>query len=270
MSPLVSPTWHGNSVTHWVTHASQTKPVMKHFIQLRFRLTQALKNPCTLPRTGLSTPLHPPQTWVALARCRQHPGAPEPGPALAPASPAQTLVIPHKMLLPKLRLSRSQEVGGKPSWAQRMGAGGPRWPHSHHPPHGDRKVALVAILMGYTASPWGAQRRERPRAKPSVISHKAALISALKQHRNFITLRQLQAGFSSLVPLFIKHPGRPPRLASKARVSPLSSGCRGGLGNGLLSIPPTRCQQHPAEPRLSSGQNHSLSSLSKEIVTTFS
>lgn len=54
-----------------------------------------------------------------------------------------------------------------------------------------------------------AEGRERPRAKPSIISHKAALISALKQHRNFITLRQFQAGFSSLVPLFIKHLGRP-------------------------------------------------------------
>lgn len=76
MSPLVSPTWHGNSVTHWVTHASQTKPVMKHFIQLIFRSTQALKNPCTLPCTGLSTPLHPPP---ALG-----------GPGTVPAAPGCT------------------------------------------------------------------------------------------------------------------------------------------------------------------------------------
>lgn len=92
-----------------------------------------------------------------------------------------------------------------------------------HPPWADRKVALGGfshegmwhIPMAMKADRWGARRRhaegrERPRAKASIIiSHRAALIGALKRHRNFITLRQLQAGFSSLVPLFIKHTGRP-------------------------------------------------------------
>lgn len=35
VSPLRSPTWHGNSVTQRVTHPSQPKPVMKHFVQPR-------------------------------------------------------------------------------------------------------------------------------------------------------------------------------------------------------------------------------------------
>lgn len=183
----------------------------------------------------------PLQPRVALAECRQQPGGSEsPRPALAQAHllkhlgtscPKRCCCQNCSSAAPKRQEEnvagcRERVQGGSqgcfslhhptsslhPSSAtlERGGQKSCAWSHL---PHGIPGV-MKAGGAPWPKSCWGAQRRhserrERPRAKASIALHHAALISALKRHRNFITLRQLQAGFSSSVPLFIKHPGRP-------------------------------------------------------------
>lgn len=217
----------------------------------------------TVPHTGLRTPSHPPkprsappQPRVALARCRQQPGASESRPAPRSGSPAQTLrhVIPRGTLLPKLRLGRSQETGGKPGRAQRTGAGGPSRPRSCHPapslplfthpgggqeggarshlPHGVAMAMraggvhgqrVTGVLRGDT------QGRERPGAKRSVVSRSRAN-QRTGAAQEFYHLRTTPGRFLLVSPTVYQEPGQ----ASKARARPLSSGSRrGGLGDGV-------------------------------------
>lgn len=168
MSPLRSPNWHGNSVTQRVTHPPQTKPVMKHFIQSRVRLTQAPKKLCnerhhTLHRAQdpilSSQPgSTPPQPRVALAWCRQQPGASESQPSPRSGSPAQTLrhVIPRESCCQNCSSAAPKRQEENPAGRRGRVQGGQAGPtHTTqplHPPWGDRKVALGAI--SHMASRW--------------------------------------------------------------------------------------------------------------------
>lgn len=183
-----------------------------------------LRTPLRTPSPGAA-----PTAPVALARCRWQLGASSHTCALLGLTCSNTLhVIPHEVLLPKQRLSHSQEMGGKPGGQQRMGRerrrgpaaatqplGMERWhleqPHTRGTlqPDGDEHLpggrCMSKELQGLRGG--GCCSREGDPGTNPASFHRSAQPSGLK-HRHFITPRQPQAGFSLSVPLFVRLSGR--------------------------------------------------------------
>jgi len=259
VSPLRSPIWHGNSVTQRVTHPPQTKPVMKHSIQSRFRLTQAPQKPIQreAPAQG-SGPRHiPGWPWHGAASNRAH---------LSHGRRWLGLTCPNTrarhsppLLLPKLWLGRSQETGGKPGWVQRMGAGGPSRPRSHHPapslplfthPGGTARQPVEPSpippywrmgragreLPGCSEETRGGEGETRSQTQHHLASSRANRCARAAQE--FYHLKTTPGRFL-LVSLTVYQNTQAGQLclAGNAQASPLSSGTWGAPGDQFLSIP---------------------------------
>lgn len=127
MSPVWSPAWHGNRVTQRVTQPSHPAPGMRHCVHSR--LTQAPQKQCvcahSVPYTELRTLMQPPAPGTApppsspggLGTVQVAAGHTESQLTCSNTRPRHS----PEALLPKRRLGRSQEMGGKLGWGQRMG-----------------------------------------------------------------------------------------------------------------------------------------------------
>lgn len=69
-------------------------------------------------------------------------------------------VIPHEVLLPKQRLSHSQEMGGKPGWQQRMGRERRRGPAAATQPLGTERWHLEQSHTRGTLHPDGDEHHQ--------------------------------------------------------------------------------------------------------------
>lgn len=136
---------------------------------------------------------------------------------------------------------RAWVQGGEASPTPPGGQKGGTW--SHHP-HG----ITVVIWGAWTQSCWGAQRRriegrESPRAKPSVISHRANQCTQAAQE--FYHLKTIPGRFLLVHPAVYQteEQASPAWPAEHRHVrSPPIHG-----GGGVWVIHAARCQEHPAE-----------------------
>lgn len=98
---------------------------------------------------------------MTLAWCRWQLGASSHTCALLGLTCSNTLhVIPHKVLLPKQRLSHSQEMGGKPGWQQGMGRERPRGPAAATQPLGTERWHLEQSHTRGTLHPDGDEHHQ--------------------------------------------------------------------------------------------------------------
>lgn len=204
-----------------------------------------------------------PTAPVALARCRWQPGtSSHTWPAPCWGSPAQTPghVIPHKVLLPKRRLSHSQETGGKPGWQQRTGRemgrgpapatqplGTGRWhlEQSHtrgmlHP-NGDERLPEGRCTSKELQGLRGGvlQQGKRPATNPASFHRNAAVISA-QASQAFYHPKAAPGRFLPVTPTV------PLTLRQRSRAWGSLLAPRGQF----LSTLAMRCQQCPAETGL--------------------
>lgn len=220
-----------------------------------------LRTPLRTPSPGAA-----PTAPVALARCRWQLGASSHTCALLGLTCSNTLhVIPHEVLLPKQRLSHSQEMGGKPGGQQRMGRerrrgpaaatqplGMERWhleqPHTRGTlqPDGDEHLpggrCMSKELQGLRGG--GCCSREGdPGTNPASFHRSAAAISA-QASQAFYHPKAAPGRFLPVSPAVCPTL----RQGSRARGSLVpSASCWGHV----LSTLAVRCQQCPAETALS-------------------